>query len=248
MATNKVQRIKAFKKLFEIAQTGNVCLYEYEPDYHKGDRRWPIEWDRYLKDGHFENEQERQNALNNVLDCFISRADLPSLIEEIQKQREVIRLALKAGADPNRGNYYSYGFGERIFDVCIGCRKYYAALEIAKSPDFHSVCDLETDYQRLSDGLSYYLEHGRHYPGETVEKDQINEINLNDKKDLVYALFQKDMFPQDGKVFEKLVPIVLEKDPKFFQKKKQRMVTQLKSAKTPVQIFNALMNKKGGRK
>lgn len=248
MTTNRAQKIKAFKRLFGIAQSGSVDLCEYIADYHKGDRRWPIEWDRYLKDGHFENQQDQQKALDNVLDCFVTRADLPSSPEELQKQREVIRLALDAGADPNRGHYYSYGFGERIFDVCIGFRKYYAALEIAKSPDFHSVCDLETDYQRLSDGLSYYLEHGRHYPRETFEQDRISEINLNDKKDLVYVLFQKNMFPQDNKIFEKLVPIVLEKDPKFFQKKKQRVVTQLKSAKTPVQIFNALTGRKGGRK
>ena len=77
---------------------------------------------------------------------------------------------------------------------------------------------------------------------ENNKKEQNKQENKN-RDDLIYALFQKNMYPTNPKVFEKLLPVILERDPQFFDKKKQIVQRSLERAKTPIQIYSALMGK-----
>ena len=74
-----------------------------------------------------------------------------------------------------------------------------------------------------------------------IEKQQVHRQENKNRDDLIYALFQKNMLPTNPKVFEKLLPVILKKDPQFFEKKKQIVQRSLERAKTPIQIYTALM-------
>ena len=61
---------------------------------------------------------------------------------------------------------------------------------------------------------------------------------------LAFLLFQKGLYPSNERCFEKLAPVVLEKDPEFFNKKKKQVISQIQHAKTPIQIYTAIMGRR----
>lgn len=244
MTTGKGKRIKAFKTLMEIAKKGSIQLHAYDDDdFYREGRYWPVHWESDLGDGCFKNEQDRQKALDGTLERLI-RPDRPDSVEQLQKEKKLIRLVLDAGANPN---HFSYYYDQNVFDRFVKDKKSHMALEIAKTEGFVRPGNTDTAFEKLTDLLRFYLHWKQPYPGaqgESKEKVALYAQICSDDKELVYTLFQKGIYPRDEKVFSKLAPIVLEKDPEFFNKKKQQVLTQMKRAKTPVQIFKALMGKR----
>ena len=107
MAINKTKRIESFKKLMEIAQKGSIELYESskDPVLSSDAKDWPVRWDKDLGNGHFKNEQDKQRALDDTLACLVT-VDHPATLEQLKKEKRLVRLILDAGADPNR--YYKF--------------------------------------------------------------------------------------------------------------------------------------------
>ena len=245
MTTDKKTRILAFKKLMEISQKGSIELYgTTEADIYSDARSWPVRWDKDLGNGHSKNEQERQRALDDTLACLVT-VDSPSSLEQLKKEKRLARLILDAGADANR--YYRF-HNRNIFDDFLLQGKPHIALEVAKTDGFMGPGRPFRIFNHLMDKLEFYLQWEKPFPGSGWEnKGQVALYaqNCEDQKELVYLLFQKGIYPRDAHVFEKLSPIVLERDPDFFNKKKEQVVSQMKRAKTPLQIYNALM---GNRK
>ena len=247
MTINKTKRIEAFKKLMEIAQKGSIELYgTTDADIYSDARKWPVRWDKDLGSGRFKNEQERQRALDDTLACLVT-VDSPSSLEQLKKEKRLARLILDAGADANR--YYRF-HNRNIFDDFLLQGKPHIALEVAKTDGFMGPGRPFRIFKHLVDKLTFYLHWKSSFPGYYLEKENKKKVALysqdcSDQKEIVYTLFQKGIYPQDREVFEKLSPIVLERDPDFFNKKKEQVVSQMKHAKTPLQIYNALM---GNRK
>ena len=246
MASEKVKRIEAFKKLMEIAKSGSVELYgTTEADIYSDARSWPVHWEKDLGNGRFENEQDKQRALNYTLECLVT-VDFPSSVEQLKKEKELTRLILDAGADPN----HDYRFHNRnIFDDFLLTEKHHMALEVAKTKGFLGPGKPFKIFDHLACKLAYYLEWKCPFPGGCLTTDDKEKTALyiqdcSDQKEIVYTLFQKGIYPCNQDIFTKLVPIVLEKDPEFFDKRKEQTITQLKHAKTPVQIYKALMGKR----
>ena len=98
-------------------------------DFHKGGRNWPLEWENPLEYCHFRTESDRQSALNRTLEG-VAQANFPSTVEQMNKERGLVRLILDAGANPN---FHSSRYDRPIFDQFLSQRKSYAALEIAKT-------------------------------------------------------------------------------------------------------------------
>ena len=246
MLTNKAKRIQAFKKLMEISKKGSIELYgTTEADIYSEARSWPVRWNKDLGSGHFRNEQDKQRALDDTLACLVT-VDLPKSVEQLKKEKKLARLILDAGADPNR--YYKF-HNRNIFDDFLLEGKPHIALEVAKTDGFMGLGRPFRVFEHLVKESAFYLQWKHPFSGNYWEVDDKKKIALyvqkcSDQKELVYTLFQKGMYPQDGEIFEKLAPIVLEKDPEFFNKRKELVMAQLKRAKTPVQIFNALRGRK----
>jgi len=150
----------------------------------------------------------------------------------------LIRLILDAGANPN---FYSDTYRSSLFGEFLAKKKSYVALEIAKTEGFTSPKDSDEAFNHLASSLKFYLQWGRPCPGDTKEETDLIAQNCSDRRDLTYHLFQKGFYPHDEKVFQALVPIVLEKDPEFFDKRKKQVASQIMRAKTPIQIYNAIM-------
>ena len=235
-----IKETEAFKKLFKIAKNGTFGLYATTKDnYYRMARSWPVAWEKELGQGQFKNKEDRQRALNKTLESFVE-ADFPSSVKQMKKEREMVGLILEVGADPN---YYSEAYNQNIFDAFLGKRKSHIALEIAKADGFAKPGNVDQTFNFLADALTFYLQWNRPYPGATQEETIVKAQNCQDRKELVCNLFQKNIYPHDRDVFVKLIPVVLEKDPDFVEKKKQQVIAQLIQAKTPVQFFNALMGK-----
>ena len=234
---DKTKKAAAFEKLLEIARNGSLPLYSYENDYHKGGRNWPVEWEKELIYSHFRTENDRQHRLNRTLERLVE-VNSPTSVEQVNKEKGLARLILDAGANPNfDSNLYS----TRIFDEFLSQRKSYIALEIVKTDGFLGPQNTEDTFDILAGSLKYYMRYGTPMPGDTKEESAIIAQNCSDRRELVYCLFQKGLYPRDKNVFQSLVPIVLEQDPEFFNKRKQQVIQQITKAETPLQIYRVLM-------
>ena len=228
MVSGTVKKIQAFKKLMKIVKKGSFELYTTSKDnYHQISRSWPVDWYKDLGNGCFKTEQDKQRALDDTLACLVT-VDFPSSVEQLKKEKRLARLILDAGADPNK---FSSLYSGRIYDIFLMKRKAHIALEIAQTEGFIGPENPEQNFNHLLNGLKFYLHWKKPFPGQGLEsKEQIAVYaqDCEDQKELVYTLFQKGMYPRDKKVFEKLVPIVLEKDPEFFEKRKATFDTYIR--------------------
>ena len=229
MTPNKAQKIEAFKELLKISNTHSFDVYETSGNPAYGYRAWPVKWDERLYQS-YKTPEDKQKALNETL-MKLTCGDFPETIEEMEQERKVIRLTLLAGANPNCSDSYHGS----VFESFWYSEKGYGLSELVKDDRFESPVKLQEFYERF-DWKPIYCDDSNK---EMLLKKQENE----NRADVIYTLFQKGMYPTNQKIFEKLAPVVLEKDPEFFNKRKEQTITQLTRAKTPAQIFNALMGK-----
>ncbi len=230
MVKEPVQKITAFKELLKIAEEGSFDIYETSG----GTRSWPVECLRPLCDLIDSKTMTRQKALDETL-LNLTRGDLPKTLGRMEKEKKVIHLLLVAGANPNYSKYYSDGLSS-VFDSFRYRDKTYGMLELAQDNRFESPQRLQEFYNNFHWAPIYC--------GFSDEELRLNKQENQNREDLIYALFQKNMYPTNPKVFEKLAPVVLKKDPQFFDKKKQETQKCLAQAKTPTQIYTALMGKR----
>ena len=232
-----------------------MYLLEWDDDYHRGGRYREIDWQYPLL--RYKKGNDKIDILNDVL-YRLTSADFPTTTKQMEKERQLARLLIQAGADPNL---------KEAFTSFIDKDRVAVALELAKSHDF---CFPNGEENGVLNSLSYnIIEKGMHHPcyyrteqelateskehpwnKEKIKKLQerlqdgleYHKVWQKDSKDLIYLLFQKGIYPQnDEKLFQSLAPVVLEREPNFFEKKKQKVLKQIQHAKTPLQIYNALM-------
>ena len=227
MTTKKAQEI-AFQKLLKISKNRSFSVRETLVD---GYRPWrPVDWDRKLRNS-YENTEDKQKALNETL-MNLTRGDFPKTREQMEQERKVIQLTLLAGANPN--SYDSY-LGS-AFDSFWYSKKGYGLLELVKDDRFESPKKLQSFYEDFCWQPVFC--------SFSDEEFLLTRQENRKRADLIYTLFQKGMYPTNPKVFEKLAPVVLEKDPEFFNRKKQQTILQMHRAKTPLQIYNAIMGRR----
>ena len=234
-----------------------MYLLAWEDDYHKGGRCREIDWQYPLSC--YRKGKDKTATLNDVLDR-LTWADFPTTEAQMNKEKKLVHLLMEAGANPNLKS------GE-IFISFIKNDRVAVALELAKTPGFGFPNGAEN---KVLSHLAYNigtneLHHPCYYRTQQAlaeeksdrpwNKERIKRLETSlqdglkyhkawqkDSKDLIYLLFQKGVYPQnDAKLFQFLAPVVLERDPDFFEKKKQKVLEQIQRAKTPVQIYNALM-------
>lgn len=227
--TNKAKQIEAFKELLKISYDRSFDVYETSGNPTYGYRAWPVEWNKELC-AKYETPEDKQKALDETL-MRLTRGDFPKTMKQMEKERKVIRLTLLAGANPN----YVDSYHGSVFESFWYSKKGYGLAELLKDDRFASPTKLQEFYERFDWKPIYCCDSDE----EMLLKKKENE----NRADVIYTLFQKGMYPTNQKIFEKLTPVVLEKDPEFFNKKKEQVLTQMKRAKTPVQIFNAIMGK-----
>jgi len=228
--TDNAPKIKAYQELFKIAQDGDFDHYCPGGGAHCLD---PIRG----------SNLERQSALNETLYNLANRK-IPNTVwcplttESIEQERHIIQLTLAAGANPNYAHYYSfYYYPETVFDAFMRNNKYHGALEVAKTKGFTGPQNQEA-FKILEQGLRFYKYWGHPYPGETKIESALYAQECHDQIELVSTLFSKKIYPYDPRICQALLPIV--------EKKKQNKNSQ-QNTKTPLQLFNELMGKKGGR-
>ena len=234
--TDKIKEAEAFTKLMQVAKDGSLTLYTYENDYHKGGRNRIVGWQNGLLYSHFRTQYDRQCRLNETLERLVE-VNFPNSVEQMNKERGLARLVLDAGANPN---FYSHSYKSTIFDQFLSKRKSHIALEIAKTDGFLGPENTEQAFDVLAGTLGYYMQWKKPMPGDTEEESAVIAQNCADRRELVYRLFQIGLYPRDEKVFQSLVPVILERDPAFFENKKKQVASQLLRAKTPLQIYSAL--------
>lgn len=232
-----LEKINAFKKLIKIAKTGSFKLYETSKDCcSKIAYTYPVNWSFFLKRGCFESKM-RQQVLDMTLE-YLSEADLPDSVKQMQQERKLVRLILEAGGNPN---YYGLMHRRKVFDTFLLKGQSHIALEIAKSEEFTGPENIESIFGVLIKSLD---ENSGKDSKVTKKESTLNVQKYSVLEELGYTLFQQGVYPRDKEVFERLAPIILKKDPEFFNKRKEQTITQLKHAKTPIQVFNALMGKR----
>ena len=234
MAKELSQKITAFKELLKIAEEGSFDVYETSGGSIYGERAWPVECLRPLCDLIDSKTMTRQKALDETL-LNLTRGDLPKTVKCMEKEKKVIHLLLVAGANPNYAKYYSDGLSS-VFDSFRYRGKTYGMLELVQDKRFESPQKLQEFYNNFH--------WGPHYAGLSDEEYALNQQENQNREDLIYTLFQKNMYPTNPKVFEKLSPVVLKRDPEFFEKKKEETQKCLARAKTPTQIYTALMGRR----
>ena len=239
-----------------------MYLLEWEDDYHRGGRYREVDWQYPLL--RYEKGNDKIEILNDVL-YRLTSADFPTTTKQMEKERKLAHLLIQSGADSNL---------KEAFTSFIEKDRVAVALELVKSPDF---CFPDGEENRVLNSLSYnIMTKGMHHPcyyrteqelaTESIErpwnKEKIKRLQerlqdglgyhkiwQKDSKDLIYLLFQKGVYPQnDEKLFQFLAPVVLEREPDFFEKKRQRVLKRIQRAQTPVQIYNALMIREKERK
>ena len=230
MTTKKVQEI-AFQKLLKLAKDESFDIWETSGDIY-GSRAWEIDCFKPLRALKYSKTKTRQQALDETL-MNLTRGDFPKTKKRMDEEQKVIHLTLLAGADPNYSDFYHGS----VFESFWYSKKGYGLAELLKDDRFESPKKLQEFYERF-DWKPIYCDDS---DKEMLLKKKENE----NRADVIYTLFQKGMYPTDQKIFEKLAPVVLEKDCEFFNKRKEQTITQLKHAKTPVQVFHALI---GNRK
>ena len=161
--------------------------------------------------------------------------DFPKTSKRMEEEKKVIHLTLLAGANPN---YYRYHLGS-VFNSFWNSKKGYGLLELLKDDRFEPPRELQDFYESFC-WRPVFCSFSN-------EEFLLCRQENRNRADLIYTLFQKGMYPTNPKVFEKLEPIVLERDPDFFNKKKKEVLTKLQRAKTPIQIYNAIMGKQKER-
>ena len=249
---DKVKKITAYKELLEKARDHSYALYAY---YHKGAKYRQVDWQFPLL------YKISDDTLKEVLER-LTWADFPATLETAEKEAEVVRLVLEAGGNPNQMNY-----DDSVFVCFMDKNRVGAALEIAKRPNFQFprgeenkilgalASNVGTNKHNHPCYLSTQLELENLPSWNKKRKEQLEKKLQEDlryhkawqhqSKDLIYTLFQQGVYPQNyTKLFQCLAPIVLEKDPEFFTKKKEQIISQMHHAKTPTQIYDALMNRK----
>ena len=229
--TNKAKKIEAFKELLKISRSCSFDVYEISGDPAYGYRAWPVEWDKELR-GKYKTPEDKQKALDETL-MRLTRGNFPKTAKQMEQERKIIQLTLLAGANPN----YFDSYHGSVFDSFWFSRKGYGLLEVVKDDRFKSPVKLQEFYENFCTSPIFYTA--------SDEEFLLNKKENENRVDVIYTLFQKGMYPQRKEVFERWVPAILEKDPEFFNKKKEQVLTQMKCAKSPVQIYNALM---GNRK
>ena len=228
--TNKAKQIEAFKELLKISYDRSFDVYETSGNPTYGYRAWPVNWAEKIHHS-YKTPEDKQKALNETL-MNLTQGDFPETMEQMEKERKAIRLTLLAGANPN----YSDSYHGSVFDSFWYSKKGYGLAELLKDDRFESPVKLQEFYERF-DWKPLYC-------GDFDEELLLKKKENENRADVIYTLFQKGMYPTNPKVFEKLLPVVLEKDCEFFNKRKEQTITQLKHAKTPVQVFNALMGQR----
>lgn len=229
MSAKKVQEI-AFQKLLKLVKDGSFDIYETSGDIY-GSRSWEIDCFKPLRALKSSKEKTRQQALDETL-MNLTRGDFPKTRKRMEEEQKVIHLTLLAGANPN----YSECRRGSVFDSFWYSKKGYGLLELVKDDRFESPKKLQEFYEsfrwtRVSCSFS-------------DEEFLLTRQENRKREALIYTLFQKGMYPTNPKVFEKLAPVVLEKDPEFFNRKKQQTILQMHRAKTPLQIYNAIMGRR----
>ena len=224
------EKIKAFKELCSFIKTHPTTISVYSEAWGRGyttQRDWASSIKCYIHKQKHPFFYTRKDYLNDAL-LDLTMAESSLTIEKMALESQAISLLLRAGATPNH-SCNGYSVFQRFNDV----GKIHGMIEIAKSPDFIRPDGLDKIYEGLPSLGSYC--HGVPYL-----EPEYQEY----KKELVCTLFQKGMYPTNPKVFEKLAPVVLEKDCDFFYKKKEQVLSQMKRAKTPLQIYNAIMGRR----
>ena len=259
--TDQIKKTKAFDELLKLAKDPSMYLLAWEDDYHKGGRYREVDWQYPLL--RYKKGNDKTDILNDVLNR-LTLADFPTTKKQMEEERRLAHLLIQAGADSNL---------KEAFTSFIEKNRVAVALELAKSPDF---CFPNGEENGVLNSLSYnIIANSMHHPcyyrtelelsKESIEhpwnKEKIKRLKerlkdglayhkvwQKDSEDLIYLLFQKGIYPQnDEKLFQYLAPVVLEREPDFFEKKRQRVLKQVQRARTPIQIYNALMvREKGG--
>ena len=229
MVSKKTQEI-AFQKLLKLAKDGSFDIYETSGDIY-GSRAWEVDCFKSLRELDCSKEKTRQQALDETL-MNLTRGDFPETRERMEQERKVIHLTLLAGADPN----YSGSYLGSIFDSFSRSNKAYGLLELAQDNRFESPKKLQEFYEEIYQLLPAFIGFS--------DKETLFGQEKKNRADLIYTLFQKGMYPTNPEIFKKLTPIILEREPDFFNQKKKEVVTKLQHAKTPIQIYNALMGKR----
>jgi len=247
---------EAFKELLRLAHDRSICLTAWEDDYHKGGRYRDVEWNQSLL--YYQKGQSKKEVVNDVL-MRLTWADFPKSLRQKENEKKLTHLLLTAGADPNLEDC-----GDSLFVTFVKKDRVGPALEIAEHPDFHFPRGNEnTVFDTLSYNISSNTMHHPCYNWIKRQQKELpswakdekkelqkrlpealkyHEIWQKESKDLIYLLFQKGIYPQyDAELFQYLAPVVLERDPEFFEKKKQQVIRQITRAKTPIQIYNAIM-------
>ncbi|MDY6407978.1 MAG: hypothetical protein SPL08_04700 [Pseudomonadota bacterium] len=255
MMTSQTNKTTAFNQLLRLAKNPSICFWEWEDDYHKGGQCREVDWQYPLLC--YQAGKNKSDILNDVL-YRLTVADFPTTAKQMEKERHLARLLIQAGADPNlKGAFTSFIDKNRVA----------VALELAKSPDFcfpngeenavlnslsynimvksmHHPCYSKTEFALAKEAV----EHPENKTKISVLKKRLQDelkyhrVWQKDSKDLIFLLFQRGIYPQNNsELFQYLAPVVLEREPDFFEKKKQRVLRRIQCAKTPLQIYNALM-------
>lgn len=243
MTEEEQQKEDSFQRLLLISKNRSFDLYNTVDDYHKGCRSWPIEWYEFLCYADFDkNPQKKQQALNDTLHR-LTMGDFPSTLKQMQEEKQLFHLTLEAGANPN----YKYRpDSESIFSSVLFNRKIHMAVEVAQAKDFYFSENTDAVFDALRHDLSYYKvtdfipfperNFSDEEPITATEKLKTARVYFNfwkeQNKELVYTLFQKNIYPHDEKIYKALEPIVSEMDAQFFEKKKEQMVRKLTLANT----------------
>jgi len=132
MAKELSQKIQAFKELLKIAEEGSFDLYATSGDIY-GERSWPVECFKSLRSLKHSKTMSRQRALDETL-MNLTRGDFPKTVSQMEKEQEIIRLTLLAGANPN----YSDSYRGSVFDSFWHSHKGYGLSELVQDERFES--------------------------------------------------------------------------------------------------------------
>lgn len=229
MTTQKIKEI-SFQKLLKMVKDNTFDIYETSGDIY-GSRSWGVDCFKSLWELKHSRTKTRQQALDETL-MNLTRGNFPKTQKRMEEEQKVIHLTLLAGANPN---YSEYRLGS-VFDSFWYSKKGYGLLELVQDDRFESPSRLQEFYERFHLQATYFFS--------SDEEFLLSRKENKNRSDVIYTLFEKGMYPTNPKVFEKLSPLVLERAPDFFNKKKEQLISRMQRAKTPLQIYNALMGKR----
>lgn len=226
----------AMQKLLALAEDRSFDIYETTGDSIYGYRAWPLNWSEHLYGIKKCSDKEVQDRLNKTL-LKLACGDLPDTIKQLAFERKAIQLVLDAGADPN----VTYGHEGPVFQIFVDNQKRYGALAVAKHPDFNRPEDTEKTFRILSHQLAFYRHWGRACPSEKDEEMRLNKQTTADDKELLFVLFQKEIYPYREDTFDVLYPIIVKDNPLFFKQVKETKIVKLSTANTDKRIWKELI-------